>query len=34
LSKLLRHAAEDVGIKLDEQGFAPLDQVVSDSILH
>ncbi|KAG9234246.1 KptA family-domain-containing protein [Amylocarpus encephaloides] len=28
LSKLLRHAAEEVGIKLDEQGFAPLDQVM------
>lgn len=29
LSKLLRHAAEEAGLKLDAEGFAPLDQVVS-----
>lgn len=29
LSKLLRHAAADAGIKLDAEGYAPLDQVVS-----
>ena len=29
LSKLLRHAAEDVGVTLDGEGFARLDQVVS-----
>ena len=29
LSKLLRHAAEDVGLALDGEGFARLDQVVS-----
>ena len=29
LSRLLRHQAENAGIKLDEEGFAPLDQVVS-----
>lgn len=29
LSKLLRHAAEDVGLALDEEGFARVDQVVS-----
>jgi 2'-phosphotransferase len=28
LSKLLRHAAVDVGLELDEEGFAKLDQVV------
>lgn len=29
LSRLLRHQAENAGIKLDEAGFAPLDKVVS-----
>jgi 2'-phosphotransferase len=29
LSKLLRHAAEDVGLALDPEGFARVDQVVS-----
>ena len=29
LSKLLRHAAEDVGLALDAEGFARVDQVVS-----
>ncbi|KAF4625690.1 hypothetical protein G7Y89_g12473 [Cudoniella acicularis] len=29
LSKLLRHAAEDAGVKLDEEGYARLDQVES-----
>ena len=29
LSKLLRHAAEDVGLTLDGEGFARVDQVVS-----
>lgn len=29
LSKLLRHQAESAGIKLDSEGFAPLDKVVS-----
>jgi len=29
LSKLLRHAAVDVGLKLDPEGFARVDQVVS-----
>jgi len=29
LSKLLRHAAEDEGLKLDEEGYARLDLVVS-----
>lgn len=29
LSKLLRHQADNVGIKLDGEGFAPLDKVVS-----
>jgi hypothetical protein len=29
LSKLLRHAAEDEGLALDNEGFARLDQVVS-----
>jgi RNA:NAD 2'-phosphotransferase (TPT1/KptA family) len=29
LSKLLRHAAEEQGIKLDDEGYAPLEQVVS-----
>jgi hypothetical protein len=28
LSKLLRHAAEEAGLKLDEQGFARVDEVV------
>ncbi|KAF8864111.1 Tpt1/KptA family RNA 2'-phosphotransferase [Acephala macrosclerotiorum] len=28
LSKLLRHAAEEAGLKLDAEGFAPLDQVL------
>lgn len=31
LSKLLRHAAEDEGLKLDGEGFARLDLVVSFS---
>lgn len=29
LSKLLRHQAENAGIKLDGEGFAPLDQVLA-----
>lgn len=29
LSKLLRHHAEEAGVKLDNEGFARLDQVVS-----
>lgn len=29
LSKLLRHAADDAGLKLDGEGFARVDQVVS-----
>ena len=29
LSKLLRHRAEDAGVSLDEEGYAPLDRVVS-----
>lgn len=29
LSRLLRHQAENAGIKLDGEGFAPLDRVVS-----
>ena len=29
LSKLLRHDAEKEGVKLDREGFARLDQVVS-----
>jgi 2'-phosphotransferase len=29
LSKLLRHAANEAGLKLDAEGYAPLDQVVS-----
>lgn len=29
LSKLLRHQAENAGIPLDGEGFAPLDRVVS-----
>lgn len=29
LSRLLRHQAENAGIKLDGEGFAPLDKVVS-----
>lgn len=29
LSKLLRHAAEDVGLKLDSEGYARVDEVVS-----
>lgn len=33
LSKLLRHAAEDVGLKLDTEGYAHLDEVVSHFIL-
>lgn len=32
LSKLLRHAAEDVGLKLDSEGYAHLDEVVSHLI--
>lgn len=31
LSKLLRHQAENAGIKLDVEGFAALDEVVSGS---
>ena len=33
LSKLLRHAAEDVGLKLDAEGYARLDDVVSTSTI-
>lgn len=29
LSKLLRHQASAAGIELDDEGFAPLDRVVS-----
>lgn len=29
LSRLLRHQAENAGIPLDAEGFAPLDRVVS-----
>ncbi|OAQ70384.1 RNA 2'-phosphotransferase [Pochonia chlamydosporia 170] len=29
LSKLLRHQAENAGIKLDDEGFAPLDRVLA-----
>jgi RNA:NAD 2'-phosphotransferase (TPT1/KptA family) len=32
LSKLLRHAAEDEGLKLDAEGFANVEQVVSPTI--
>lgn len=30
LSRLLRHQAENAGIKLDDAGFAPLDKVVGE----
>lgn len=33
LSKLLRHAALDAGLKLDSEGFAKVDQVVSTFVL-
>jgi hypothetical protein len=33
LSKLLRHAAVDAGLKLDPEGFARVDQVVSICLL-
>jgi hypothetical protein len=33
LSKLLRHAALDAGLKLDSEGFAKVDQVVSTYVL-
>jgi uncharacterized membrane protein YgcG len=33
LSKLLRHQAENAGIKLDAEGFAALDEVVSFALL-
>jgi hypothetical protein len=33
LSKLLRHAALDAGLKLDSEGFAKVDQVVSTCVL-
>ena len=29
MSRLLRHQAENAGIKLDEEGFAPLDKVLA-----
>ena len=29
LSRLLRHQAQNAGIQLDKEGFAPLDRVVS-----
>jgi hypothetical protein len=32
LSKLLRHAAEEEGVALDNEGFGRLDQVVSTSL--
>lgn len=32
LSKLLRHQAGNAGIKLDAEGFAALDEVVSDGL--
>lgn len=34
LSKLLRHQAESAGIRLDREGFAPLDRVVSFASFH
>ncbi len=34
LSKLLRHAAVDVGLKLDLEGFARVDQVVGSFFHH
>lgn len=33
LSKLLRHAAADAGVKLDSEGYGRLDQVVSRHFL-
>ncbi|KAI1202692.1 hypothetical protein F5X97DRAFT_286950 [Nemania serpens] len=33
LSTLLRHQAQNAGIQLDAEGFAPLDRVVSDTQL-
>lgn len=33
LSRLLRHQALNAGIKLDKEGYAPLDRVVSDALL-
>lgn len=33
LSKLLRHAAEEAGLKLDSEGYAHLDEVVSQLVL-
>jgi 2'-phosphotransferase len=33
LSKLLRHAAVDAGLKLDPEGFCRVDQVVSIHLL-
>ena len=33
LSRLLRHQAENAGVKLDESGYAELDKVVSSSFL-
>lgn len=32
LSRLLRHQALNAGIKLDKEGYAPLDKVVSASL--
>lgn len=33
LSRLLRHQALNAGIKLDKEGYAPLDRVVSSRLL-
>jgi 2'-phosphotransferase len=33
LSRLLRHQALNAGIKLDKEGYAPLDRVVSDGLI-
>ena len=33
LSTLLRHQAHAAGIRLDDEGFAPLDKVVSSTLL-
>lgn len=33
LSRLLRHQALNAGIKLDKEGYAPLDRVVSSCLL-
>lgn len=33
LSRLLRHQALNAGIKLDKEGYAPLDRVVSSCLI-